>query len=91
MFMVCFGPMAATIRDLIEDGACVEVYCAQCRMMTLVSATGSLGKWGAERLVRDAKRRLRCHKCGMRGAIRVTFPEPVIEAEKRARRLPIHD
>lgn len=78
------------ILDLIEDGARVEIYCAQCRTATWLTGSKLLSPWGPQNSVRAVQRRLRCKTCGMPGEIRVTWPDEAINAAKLIRGLPLH-
>lgn len=82
--------MVARIRDLIDDAARVEVFCAQCGSVTILTGAKLLGSWGWDTSVREAQSRLRCRRCGMRGSLRITYPDEALAAERLARRLPLH-
>ena len=84
MFRICSHMAGITIRDLIEEGATLQVRCTGCGRAFLYQGDYMLRRCEVmHRRMRELQGRLRCRVCQARAELIISFPCNLIERDRK--------
>ena len=82
--------MPITVADMIDEDVELEIHCVKCSKLSLHRGPVLLEKFGLSTRARVLQLKLRCRKCGMLGALRLTFPDERHQHERLKHGVDLH-